>query len=60
LWCSGPGGVYVLSAEGKLLGRILTGERTSNCTFGGPQGSTLFITADSNLLRVETKSRGLR
>jgi gluconolactonase len=60
LWCSGPGGVYVLSAEGKLLGRILTGERTSNCTFGGPQRSTLFITADSYLLKVETKSRGLR
>lgn len=51
---SGPGGVYVLTPEGKLLGRILTGGRTSNCGFGA-SGSTLFITADSQLCRVKLK-----
>lgn len=48
---SGPGGVYVISPEGKLLGRLLTGGRTSNCTFG-PDGKALYITADSYLCRV--------
>ncbi len=58
LFATGPGGVYVFSPEAKLLGRILTGERTSNCTFG-EDGHSLFITADSYLLRVRTKTRGL-
>lgn len=55
LWASGPGGIYVLTPEGELLGRILTGQRTSNCAFGGPDGNELFITADSFLMRVKTK-----
>jgi gluconolactonase len=49
---SGPGGVYVITPEGKLLGRLITGERTSNCTLDG-EGKTLYITADSYLCRVK-------
>jgi len=52
LWASGPGGIYVFNPAGKLLGRILTGQRTSNCTLGGPDKKTLFITADSYLCRI--------
>lgn len=59
LWASGPGGIYVFNSAGKLLGRILTGQRTSNCTFG-EDGSSLFITADSFLCRVKTKSTGIK
>lgn len=55
LWATGPGGVYIFSAEGKLLGRLLTGERTSNCTFG-PDGY-LYMTADSYLLRIKTNAK---
>ena len=55
LWASGPGGVYILSPSGQLLGRILTGQRTSNCTFG--PGGYLYITADSYLLRVQTMAK---
>ena len=51
---SGPGGIYVLTPEGKLLGRIITGERTSNCGFS-EDGKTLYITADSYLCRVKLK-----
>lgn len=58
IWGSGPGGIYVLSPAGKLLGRIYTGERTSNCTFGGPQGSTLYMTVDHYLCRIQTKTSG--
>jgi gluconolactonase len=57
LWASGPGGILILSPEGDLLGRILTGQATSNATFG-EDGSSLFITADMFLLRVKTKTRG--
>ena len=57
VWASGPGGVYIFKPTGKLLGRILTGQRTSNCTFG-EDGRSLFITADALLLRVKTKVKG--
>lgn len=55
LWASGPGGIYVMQPDGKLIGRLVTGERTSNCTFG-PNG-WLFMTVDSYLCRVQTTAR---
>ena len=58
LWASGPGGIFVLSPSGKPLGRITTGQKTSNCCFG-EDGMTLFITADMYLCRVRTKAKGL-
>ncbi|MEM1069312.1 MAG: SMP-30/gluconolactonase/LRE family protein [Planctomycetota bacterium] len=51
---SGPGGIYVMTPEGKLLGRIITEGRTSNCGFDSDQ-KTLYITADSYLCRVKLK-----
>ncbi len=59
VWSTGPGGVLVISREGKLLGRILTGEATGNCTWGD-DGSTLYICADMFLIRVKTKTQGAR
>lgn len=58
LWCTGPGGVLVLSKDGKHLGSILTGQPTGNCTFGD-DGSTLYITANMFLVRVKTKVKGV-
>jgi gluconolactonase len=57
LWVTGPGGVMIISPERKLLGRILTGQAASNCTFG-EDGSTLFITLDDDVVRVKTKTKG--
>jgi gluconolactonase len=59
LFATGPGGVWVLSPEGKPLGRIDTKEATANCCFGGPNGSTLYITADMWLCRVKTTTKGM-
>ncbi|WP_437188257.1 SMP-30/gluconolactonase/LRE family protein [Planctomicrobium sp. SH668] len=58
IFTSAPGGVAVISKEGKLLGRILTGEATANCKFGGPDGSILYITADTYICRIQTKTGG--
>ncbi len=55
LWASGPGGIYVMEPDGTLLGRLLVGERTSNCTIG-PDG-WLYLTADSYLCRIKTTAR---
>ncbi len=57
VWASGPGGIWVFSPAGKLLAKLETGERTSNCEFG-EDGSTLFITADTYLCRVKTLVKG--
>lgn len=58
LWATGPGGVLVFTPEGKLLGRISTGERTANCCFGD-DGSTLYMAADDYLCRIKTNVKGL-
>lgn len=59
LFATGPGGIHVFSPDGKLLGRIDTGQRTANCAWGD-DGSTLYITADSYLCRIRTTTRGNR
>ncbi|MGV3661406.1 MAG: SMP-30/gluconolactonase/LRE family protein [Prosthecobacter sp.] len=59
IWTTGPGGVLILSPEGKHLGTILTGQNTGNCAFGGPGRDVLYITADMFLLRVKTLAKGL-
>ncbi|MCX6848638.1 MAG: SMP-30/gluconolactonase/LRE family protein [Verrucomicrobia bacterium] len=58
IWTTGPGGVLIISKDGKHLGSILTGQATANCAFGGADHSTLYITADMFLLRVKTLSKG--
>jgi gluconolactonase len=57
VWATAPGGVFVYSAEGKHLGTLATGVPTANLAFGDA-GSTLYITADKNLLRLKTKVSG--
>lgn len=59
VWTTGPGGVLIISKDGKHLGSILTGQATANCAFGGEDRSTLYITADMFLLRVKTLAKGL-
>lgn len=58
LWATGPGGVLILTPQGKLLGRILMGAKTANCTFG-EDGSTLFMTSSNFVCKVTTKTKGL-
>ena len=60
IFATGPGGVYVFNASEKLLGRISTGERTANCTFGGDDSSILYVAADMYFCRIPTKTRGIR
>jgi gluconolactonase len=57
VWASGPGGVLVYSPQGKHLGTLATGVATANLAFGD-DGSTLYLTADKNLVRVRTKVKG--
>ena len=58
LFATGPGGVLVISPEGKLLGRIVTGERIANVGFGN-DGSVLYLTSDMYLCRIQTRTKGV-
>jgi gluconolactonase len=56
--CNGPGGVHVLNDRGELLGVILTPEKSTNFTFGGPNHSDLFITASTSVYRIRLLTDG--
>ncbi len=56
LFAGGPGGINVITPDGKLLGRIDTKQRTANCAWGG-DGSVLYMAADHYLCRIRTKTR---
>jgi gluconolactonase len=51
IFTTGPGGVLVLSKDGKRLGRISDGKATANCKFG-EDGKTLFLTSHNMLARI--------
>jgi gluconolactonase len=57
LFATGPGGVLVFAPDGTHLGSIETGVPTANCAWGG-DGATLYITANTSLLRVALSTRG--
>ncbi|TDQ15116.1 gluconolactonase [Algoriphagus boseongensis] len=52
IFATGPGGVLVLSPEGKHIGTILTENGTANCGFDLGE-KNLYMTADSFLLRIK-------
>lgn len=55
LFATGPGGVWVFDADGSLLARIQPDEVPANCTLGGENGNTLFMTARTGLYAVEVE-----
>jgi gluconolactonase len=54
LFATGPGGVLVISSDGKHLGTILTENGTANCTFDSDE-KYLYMTADGYLMRIALK-----
>ncbi len=53
VWTTGPGGLLILSGKGKLLGRVLTGQKTANLAFGGKDGKTVFLTTSDHIIRFQ-------
>jgi gluconolactonase len=60
LWIAAGDGVHCYSAQGQLLGKILTPETVANVTFGGAQRNRLFIAATSTLHAVYLNTRGIQ
>ena len=57
IFTSAPGGILVLSKEGKRLGRIGDGKATANCKFGD-DGKTLYLTSHTMLARIRLNVTG--
>ncbi|MFQ5928855.1 MAG: SMP-30/gluconolactonase/LRE family protein [Acidobacteriota bacterium] len=52
-------GIYIISPTGELLGRIPVPEDlVTNCTFGGTDLKTLYVTAGKNLYQIHVKNKG--
>ncbi len=58
LFVSGPGGLWVLSPEGKHLGTIVTPKHVHNMAWGDSDNKTLYLCARSGLYRMRFNIAG--
>ena len=55
VFASGPGGIWIFTSTGKLIGKIkMNGVTAANCALT-PDGKSIFITATTFLLRVKMR-----
>lgn len=59
IYSTGPGGVWIISPEGKHLGTILTPEKAANLTFGDPDWKTVYIAAKPTIYKIRVNTPGL-
>jgi gluconolactonase len=52
VWATGPGGIRIVTPEGRVLGQIRLPEVAANLAFGGPDLKTLYITASTSIYRM--------
>jgi len=60
LYVTGPGGLWVLSAEGKHLGTIIPPKEPHNIAWGDDDGKTLYMCALNGLYRMRLNIPGIR
>ena len=54
-----PTGIYRITPEGKLLGRVPIGEDViTNLAFGGPDGKTVYVTAGKTIFTFRSPVAG--
>jgi gluconolactonase len=58
LYVTGPSGIWIWDSQGRHLGTIVVPEQPANLAWGGPQLSTLYITATASVYRLETSAKG--
>jgi gluconolactonase len=54
VYATGPGGVWIFNADGRVIGKIKLPEASANCALS-PDEKTLYITCDMYLLRVKLR-----
>ena len=59
VYCTGPGGVWVMNPAGHVLGRIIGDEQPANLAWGDDDWSTLYVTARTSLYRIRLNTTGI-
>jgi gluconolactonase len=57
IFATAVNGVHVLAPDGKLLGRIVTNDKTANVAWGD-DGTVLYLCTNDKLTRVKTATKG--
>lgn len=60
VYSTGPGGIWVFSPSGNLLGTIEVPEVAANIAWGDEDYKTLYITASNSLYRIRLKIPGVQ
>lgn len=60
IYGAGPGGVWIISQEGKHLGTIKVPEVVGNVAWGDKDGKTLYITGSTSIYRIKLAATGVR
>jgi gluconolactonase len=58
VYCTGPGGIWVIAPDGKRVGIIKFPEQSVNFAFGGPDMRTLFCCAHTSVYTLRVKVPG--
>jgi gluconolactonase len=59
LYCTGPGGLHVIGADGTLIGRIRIPGHATNLAWGDDDFRTLYVTTYDSVLRIPMKQQGM-
>jgi gluconolactonase len=57
IWATGPGGLRIISPQGKVLGQLIVPETVANIGFA-EDGKTVYLTGSTSLYRLKTKIAG--
>jgi gluconolactonase len=60
VYACGPGGVWVLSASGEVLGLLELPENAHNLAWGDEDARTLYVTALTSIYRIRCRIPGIR
>ncbi len=58
VYVSGPGGLWILSPDGRHLGTLITPEHPHNFAWGDEDGRTLYLAAQTGLYRLRLRIPG--
>jgi gluconolactonase len=59
VYCTGPGGVHVIDASGKLLGRLKIPGHSTNMAWGDDDNCSLYVTTFNSVYRTRVKVPGV-
>ena len=60
VWVTAPGGIWVYSFHGELLGKVACPEMVANMHWGDADWGTLYLCAETSLFSLRTRTQGRR